>query len=70
MIRLSFVSIFLAANCLSRVTACNSKAGITVTPVDGTHLSIDYHMLNITDYTIVKDVEIKIDVSYTEILIQ
>ena len=66
MISLSLVSIFLLASCLTRVTAYESGlTGIplTVTPVDGTHLKLDYQKSVNTDYKQVKDVTIHIDVS-------
>ena len=67
MISLSLVSIFLVGSCLTRVTAYESGlTGIplTVTPVDGTHLSFDYKKsVNIKDYSQLEKVLIDIKVS-------
>ena len=69
MISLPIVSILLVSNCLATVTAVGSegfKTGteVSVTPFNGTHLSIDYKKsVNIEDYSQVKHVWIKFDVS-------
>ena len=69
MISLPLLSILLLENCLTTVTAAGSEGfdtgtPVTVTPVNGTHLSLDYQeSVNIDDYDQVKDVLISIDVS-------
>ena len=55
MIGLPLVSILLLAECLAKVTA------VTVTPVDGTHISLDYQ--NSVNYNEVNYITIDIDVS-------
>ena len=62
------LAIFLVANCLASVTASGSPdfysgTPVTVTPVDGRHLSLDYQKSVNIDYNQVKDVMIRINVS-------
>ena len=66
MIFVSSVSIFLVGSCLSRVTASGNSTEIpvTVTPVDGSHLSFDYKQsVNIKDYSQLEKVLVDIWVS-------
>ena len=68
----SSVSIFLAASCLSSVTSSGSEGFktetyVTVTPVDGTHLKLDYqkyyHKYVNLDYYQIENVMITIKVN-------
>ena len=67
MISLSSVLIFLVANCLTRATATDdflTGKPVTVTPLNGTHLSLDYKdAVKIDNYKKVKWVVLDIDVS-------
>ena len=64
MISFPLVSIFLVGSCLSRVTAYEpdlTGIPVTVTPVDGTHLSFEYKQsVNIKDYSQLEKVLIDI----------